>query len=256
VSGGAAVTRPHDATWRRALAWIGLAIAALACVPDLVGVASGGEVAQSVWYSLMAMVAPALIVLGAPWSSLNSHGAPTRRPIELLAEELAPRRGLQSSIAWLAVDLAVIVCWRVPVVVDALVRHPVLVLAESATLVVAGIGFWLELVGSAPLVPRSSRPRRAVLAALAMWTVWTLAYLEGMSATGWYHSFRHAAGVGLSASADREASAAVLWVVAAVAFMPVVFWNLSRWLRAESIPADHGGPGESARSSLGPMVSP
>jgi hypothetical protein len=73
-----------------------------------------------------------------------------------------------------------------------------------------------------------------VLAALTMWTVWVLAYLGGMSSTGWYDAFHHVAGVGLSAAADRQVSAAVLWAVAAVAFVPVVFWNLLTWLRTES----------------------
>jgi hypothetical protein len=87
-----------------------------------------------------------------------------------------------------------------------------------------------------------------------MWTVWTLAYVEGMSTTGWYHAFRHVPGAGLSAAADREASDALLWAVAAVVFMPVVFWSLSRWLRAESTAEHAGAHGDTSRS-LGRSVS-
>jgi hypothetical protein len=91
-----------------------------------------------------------------------------------------------------------------------------------------------------------------VLAALAMWTVWTVAYLEGMSSTGWYHAFHHVAGIGLSAAAERELSAALIWAVAAVVFMPVVFSNLFRWLRAESQAGTSEG---GARPVLNPVAS-
>jgi len=34
-------------------------------------------------------------------------------------------------------------------------------------------------------------------------------------------------------AADQQFSTGVLWLVAAVAFMPVIFWNLLTWLRSE-----------------------
>ncbi len=251
MSDGAALTRPPGAAWRRALGIAGLGVAILACVPDLAGIARGSEVAQSLSYALMAMVAPALIAIGVPWSTLSAHGTAMRRPIERLGTVRADRRGLALCLGVLVLDLVVIVWWRTPVLVDALARHPALVLAESATLCAAGTVLWLELVEAAPLVPRSSRPRRAVLAALAMWTVWSVAYLEGMSSTGWYHAFHHVAGIGLSAAAERELSAALIWAVAAVVFMPVVFSNLFRWLRAESQAGTSEG---GARPALGPVA--
>lgn len=246
MSDGAALTRPPGAAWRRALGVAGLAVAALACVPDLAGIARGSEVAQTLAYALMAMVAPALIAIGASWSTRVAHGAAMRRPIERLAAARADRHGLAACLGVLVLDLVAIVWWRTPVLVDALARHPALVLVESLTLCAAGTVLWLELVS------RSSGPRRAVLAAFAMWTVWTVAYLEGMSSTGWYHAFHHVAGIGLSAAAERELSAALLWAVAAVVFMPVVFSNLFGWLRAES---QAGTSGSGARPVLGPAAS-
>ena len=99
-------------------------------------------------------------------------------------------------------------------------------------LVAVGAGFWLELVESGRLVPRARRPLRGVMAAVGMWTVWTVSYLGGFSSTSWYTGFHHLAGH-LSAGADQQFSTAVCWLVAAVAFMPVVFWNLLVWLRSE-----------------------
>ena len=236
MSAGVAPRRPValGARPRRLLAASGLAAAVLACLPDLFGIGSGSEVAQTLWFALAALVAPALLVLGAPWTALTPGGSSVPPWLERLARARAASPGVRRSAGFLLVDLVVIVAWRMPALVDAVARHPVLVLAETGTLVLAGIGLWLELVDSPPLVARSSRPRRAVLAALAMWTVWTVAYLEGMSSTGWYHVFHHVAGSGLSAAADRQVSAVILWALAAAVFMPVVFWNLAQWLRTEA----------------------
>ena len=254
---GAAAKQPLPALGpRRSLAAVGVALAILACLPDLLGAGRGSEVVQTLCYALVAMVAPALIVLGAPWSSFAADGTLISRMIERLAGASTERRGPVRSFVVLSLDLVALVGWRTPALVDALGRHPWLVVVESATLVVAGSGLWLELVDSSPVASRAPGPRRAMLAALAMWTVWSVAYLEGMSSTGMYHAFRYVAGVGLSGAADRELSAAVLWAVAAVVFMPVVFWNLSRWLRAEAQAGDDSTLGIGTRSALGPVVSP
>jgi cytochrome c oxidase assembly factor CtaG len=216
--------------------WLGLAggvLVVVACATGALGVARGSELAVTGWFSVLALVAPALVVLGAPWSLGAGRGA-MHRWADRLASSRRERRGLAWSVSFLTLDIAAVIFWRLPLAVDALVRHPALVLAEAVTLVAAGMGLWLELVESPPLVPRSSRPRRALLAALAMWSVWIVAYLEGMSSRGWYGALHHVAGVGLSAAADRQASAVVLWATAAAVFMPVVFWNLSWWLRSES----------------------
>lgn len=228
-----AVERPREDRWRGSLAGAGLALFALSCVPDLAGVAGGSETAQTLCFSIIAMVAPALVTVGSPWTSLHWGKAWLGPRVARLAALRAGRQGLTVSIAVLVVDLAVIVCWRTPMLVDAVARHPALVLVEALTLGAAGIALWLELVGVAPFGARPSMPVRAVLAAVTMWTVWTLAFLDGMSSTGWYHAFRHVAGTGLSASADREFAATVLWSMAAMVFIPVVFASLFRWLRAE-----------------------
>ena len=103
---------------------------------------------------------------------------------------------------------------------------------EGVTLLVFGLGLWLELVVSPPLLPRSGYLRRAVLAGLVMWAFWILAYWTGLSTRDVYRSFPHVAG-GLSAAADQQIASAVLWFAAAVALVPVVFWNALQWLQTE-----------------------
>ena len=125
--------------------------------------------------------------------------------------------------------------WRTPGAVTALGRHDWLVALEAITLLVFGLGLWLELVPSPPLVPRSGHLRRAVLAAFAMWVFWILAYVSGLSNHGFYRNFHHVAG-GLGAAADQQIASAVLWAVAAATFIPVIFWNALTWLQSEEDP--------------------
>ena len=74
------------------------------------------------------------------------------------------------------------------------------------------------------------------MASVAMWTVWTVAYLVGFSSSSWYSGFHHTMGHGLSAAAISSSRRWCFGSFAAVVFMPVVFWNLLQWLRSEENP--------------------
>ena len=195
-------------------------------------------------FSVLAMAVPALIALGAPWGRMGlSHGAAAvgagsreAGPVDQLAYPRRRHPEFVRSTLFLLAFMGSVVAWRTPAAVDGVSRDPWLVAAQAATLVAVGLAFWLELVESPPLVPRSTRPVRAVMASVAMWTVWTVGYLVGFSSSSWYSGFHHTMGHGLSAAADQQLSTVVLWFVAAVVFMPVVFWNLLQWLRSEEDP--------------------
>lgn len=247
MSGGAAASSPRTGTRDlRRLATVAAGILCVtATVPQLGHAIAHDEVVATLQFSVLAMVVPALLVLGAPWRSFARPGRNRASGLDRALVQLDARRrahpGLARSGSFLALDVAVMVAWRMPVLVDAVARTGALAVVESACLVAAGMLLWLELVESPPLEPRSSKPRRAVLAALAMWSVWTVAYIEAMSGSDWYTAFRHVAGSGLSAAADRQMSAGVLWAVSAAAFMPVVFWNLFAWLGNEGARDDGRG---------------
>jgi len=215
----------------------------LAVVPPLHGLAQRYEYVEALQFSVFAMAVPALVALGAPWAYLGlaadggaSSGLKEEKSFDRLAYARRRHPELVRSAGFLLLFMGSVVAWRTPAAVDAIARNAWLVLPEAVVLVGVGVGFWLELVESPPLRPRSTRPVRAGLAAVAMWTVWTVAYLVAFSTASWYPAFRHIVGHGLSAPADQQFSTLVLWSVAAVAFMPVVFWNLLQWLRSEDDP--------------------
>ena len=221
----------------RARRWllVAAAVIVVACVLPPGGTEARRYVfAESVQFALFAIVVPALVVLGAPWLL-------ARRPRELAGRIAAGRRDRPAflrAVVYLVVFAGASVAWRLPVAVDALARQPGLAAAELATLLVAGTGLWLEIAESPPLAPRIARWQRTVVAALAMWTIWVLAYLLGFSRVAWYPAYRHVAGRGLSTIADQQIATGTLWAAAAFCFLPVIFYSAMTWLRDTEDPDD------------------
>jgi cytochrome c oxidase assembly factor CtaG len=228
-----------------------LVVLVAALVPPLSSAARRVEAYEALQFALMGIGVPVLVVLGAPWRLLGLAARPTgaadaegvaivERP--RIADRVAAGRRRHPepirTIAFLLLDLAVVVLWRIPVTVDALSRHGWLSLLEAVSLGAAGIGLWLELVESPPLAPRLPRPKRIAVAAVAMWTFWVTAYVVGLSHASVYRSYPHVAGRDLSVAADQELTTGVLWLASLCVFIPVIFANLVLWLRSDEDPDD------------------
>ena len=232
---------------------------AVACLVPPVSALPGRYVLpETVQFACFAMVIPALVVLAAPWRRLGlaartrgaDHGPAPRntgviyedarnprtahphpgRPADRLARGREHHRTFSRSAGFLAAFAVVAVAWRLPPVIDAVARHPGLAGAEAVSLLITGVALWLELVPSPPLVPRGRGLPRAVIAAFAMWLMWIIAYILGLATHGEFHAYHYHPGSALSAVADQELGTAVLWVVAAACFMPVIFTSAYRWL--------------------------
>jgi cytochrome c oxidase assembly factor CtaG len=214
------------------LALVAVVLLMLVLVPPAGTAAARYAFAQALQFAVLAVVVPALLVVGAPW---RIYGRSVQIA-ERIAIARSHRPGTVRAWAWLAGFVAAVVVWRLPVVVNTLARHPALVAAEAVTLIGAGCGLWLELVDSPPLLPRISRPQRALFAALPMWSIWALAYVMGFSRGAWFTAFAHQGGSGLGTAADQQIATAILWAVPALCFAPLVFVSAFRWLRDSSDP--------------------
>jgi len=202
----------------------------LSLVPPAGSYARRYVFAESLQFVMFATAVPALLVLGAPWRLLGLRRLPDGRG---LAGGLAARRpggsGFLRGAAILLVFVGTVIAWRLPVSVNALATWPGLTVLEMVTLVAAGSALWLELVESPPLLPRLSRPLRAAFAAVAMWTIWVLAYILGFSQVTWFSAYAH--GTGLGSVADQEIATGIMWAVPAFCFIPVVFVTALTWLK-------------------------
>ncbi|MGO9343547.1 MAG: cytochrome c oxidase assembly protein [Acidimicrobiales bacterium] len=219
----------YHSTWRSALLVPAGVLLVFVVVPQFVTWARSYEWVQAVQFAALAVVGPALLVIGAPWRSVGLG----RRALEL-SESRKRHPEPARSAGFLVVELGVLVAWRTPAAVNWLQGSAWRVLLEAAVLMIVGVLYWLEIVESPPLSPRSTQPVRMVLAASAMWTIWVLAYLVGLSHANWYRSYHHVGG--LSLAADQQVTTGVLWAISACVFIPVIFRNLVVWLRSEEDP--------------------
>jgi len=241
---GEAAPRPRLAG-RLWLAMAGMLAVVVSLVPPVATLASQYVFVESAQFVLFAIVAPALIVLGAPWRLLRlsraGEGGPAGEgqagagPFDRLAAGRQQHRSFLRAAGFLLWFFGTCLVWRLPPVVDALARHPALVAAELVTLLAAGTGLWLELVASPPLEPRLPNPQRAAIAALAMWSTWAVAYALGFANHAVFHGY-DAAGNGLSAVADQQITVGLVWAVSAFCFVPVVFVTMLTWLKDSDDP--------------------
>ncbi len=207
------------------LAIVGLVLIAAMLLPPAGSYARQYAAVQALQYVVLAVAAPALLVIGAP----------------KLTRELAGRlTGRQSLASWppvrrcafeFLVFMALVVAWRLPFAASALARDPVLVAAELVTLVAAGTLIWVDLTAPGSSLSSLSRPQRAALAAVSMWTFWAVAYITGMSKFSMLPAYVHAAAGGLSVADDRQIAVAVMWATPGLCFVPVVFVNILAWIR-------------------------
>jgi len=220
---------PPQARWRPWLLAAGIALMVACLLPPLLVLARRYLFVESVEFCVFAMAAPALVVLAAPWSLVRPPRGGSRLVDRLAAgrrRRASPVPALGYLVAWVVICLG----WRLLPVLDALARHPALVVAELLTLFAAGTLLWLELVPSPPFAPRLAYPQRAGVAALAMWSIWAIAYVLGFAAHAVVPAY-DGAGSHLSPLADQEITAFLLWAVAGVCFIPVIFVTLLTWLK-------------------------
>jgi cytochrome c oxidase assembly factor CtaG len=215
----------------------GLAAVVVCLLPPVTTLAQRYVVAESVQFLVFAMVAPALVVLGAPWRLLRLSGPDgTGGPAGRLAAVRRDQRSFLRASGYLIVFAAVTVTWRLPPVLDALARHQALMLAELVTVAPAGLGLWLELLPSPPLAPRLPRPHRAAVAALAMWFTWAVAYVVGFHNSAIFTAYSSVPGRAIGLVADQEMAVEIIWAVTGLCFVPVVIVTMMGWLSSSDDP--------------------
>jgi len=223
---------PHRS--RRWLAVAAVALVAASLLPPLEVLARRYLFVEAVQFCVFALAAPALAVLGAP-SRLFTRGTGRGEDGLVVSAEARRRPPFAAAVGYLVAWVVVCVAWRLPPVLDGLARHPALVAPEAVTLCATGTGLWLQLVHSPPRGPRLPRPQRACVAALAMWSIWVGAYVLGFASHPVVPAYDRG-GSHLLPVDDQEITAFVLWLAAAVSFLPIVFTAVLTWLKDSNVP--------------------
>ena len=224
---------------RPVLAPLAIVVAVAVAVPPVATDARHNAAVQALQFAIFAAVVPALLVLGWPARFTTTARA---RPV---GSQHGDRATLRAAVSLLPC-LALVVVWRVPAVLAALARDPALVAVELVTLVAAGAALWRELARPSAAREPLPRPLRAAMAAVAMWTIWVIAYVTGMSAGG---ATPAAPGV-LSTVAERELGVGVLMAVSGLCYVPVVFVMALSWLN------DRENPDAEARELISAAAFP
>lgn len=218
---------------------LGLLLALLAVVSPVAYWAGRFIWIRGVQDVVLAIGAPALIVLGAPWLPLH-RALRVRR-----AGQEEPARAAQSAGLGLlkgrrALPVLVTVAfsvvwwgWHLPVAYDAVLGHGLVYAAEVVTYLGAGVLLWLQFIGSRPYRPRLGPLRRLALVAgtAASCTVLGLVRVFGNGVA--YSAYSGAGHNVMSVLADQQVGGAVLWVAALVPLGVVAVALLIRWLNDE-----------------------
>jgi putative membrane protein len=195
---------------------------------------------------LLAMVAAPLIVIGAPWM-------PVWRPIPLRIRRAVARglwvepwsAGLRRRIAWLALPWPAFVAfnanllvWHLPALYDRTLRYEALHYLEHGLLLATAIVFWSQIVPSPPFEPRLRGFWRIGYLTAAQVPSWLLAVTLAFWPSPLYSHYVHVADrpTGISALADQQLAAGVMWVPASLPIALAIYLAVYSWLGEDDAP--------------------
>jgi putative membrane protein len=194
---------------------------------------------------LLAVLAPALIVLGEPWQPLRRGlGRLGQRQQEGAAagaeggETTGTRSGQPGGWQAGPVLAAVVFCgiwwvWHLPGPFDASLHRPALYAAEVISYLAIGLLLWLSLLGTRPLAPPMAPMRTAALVVAVAAATTVLGLMRTFSAAVAYPGYLGPGHRLLSVVSDQQVGGGVLWVIPLIPFSILSILLVFVWLRDE-----------------------
>jgi putative membrane protein len=191
---------------------------------------------------LLAVVAPGLIVVGAPWAALarcvrrpdpgqrDRGDAARSRPSEA---GRGGGRGLRWPVTTVVAFNVIWLAWHVPALFD---RVPVSAAAAAVEYVLylgAGILFWLQVIGSRPWTPAAVPLRRAALliGTVAADTILGMVLVFGSGVL--YRVYSNPSHHVMTVVDDQQLAGAILWMGILPPMIAAAVAVLMRWLNDE-----------------------
>jgi cytochrome c oxidase assembly factor CtaG len=185
---------------------------------------------------VLAVVAPGLIVVGAPWPALaRSVG---RQPISQRAPDGPAARPRQPW--WLRWPLATVVAfnviwlgWHLPALFDKVPASAAVAALEYVLYLGAGILFWLQLIGSRPWTPTAPPMRRIglLVGTVAADTILGMVLVFGSGV--FYRYYGNSSHHVMTLVDDQQLAGAVLWMGVLPPMISAAVAVLVRWLNDE-----------------------
>jgi cytochrome c oxidase assembly factor CtaG len=226
--------------WRCGCFWASLAILAIALASPIERLSADLFWVHMIQHVLLIAVAAPLFVLGAPWIRLwRVLPLETRRWIAgglSHGEGAAPLRAVSRALGKPAASFVafsvVLLGWHTPALFNATLESNTLHAFEHTLFFFTAVLFWKQVIPSAPLRIRLSAPQRVVYLIGGMIVSWALAVVLALAPHPLYSYYAELSSRpgGISAMADQQLAAGVMWVPGSVTFLIVLFVYVHRWL--------------------------
>jgi cytochrome c oxidase assembly factor CtaG len=231
--------------WRTASFVAGLATILVAVDSPIDELADKLLWVHMIQHILLLLVAPLLLVLARPWNRMW-HGFPLvlRRRASRWAwngRGSAPLRAgagiLAGAVASWLVFNAIFLGWHLPALYDLTLRSPPVHALEHAMFFAVGILFWTRVIDSSPWRSRLSAAARAAYLGGAMVVGWVLAIVLATAPNALYAPYAAEAARpgGLTALADQQLAAGVMWVPGSIPLAAVLLVIAYRWLEPRPV---------------------
>jgi cytochrome c oxidase assembly factor CtaG len=274
--------RPRDrrARIRAALFYAGLLTILLAVAGPIDALADKLLWIHMIQHMLLLTVAPALIVLGAPWRSLwRPLPLGLRRTVArtvIRSPGFAPIRALGR---WFVTPIGALLAftvdlwlWHLPAAYDLALRSSNVHALEHITFLVVGILFWAQVTASAPAKPTLPPLARVAYVGAGAVSNVLVAMVLAFAPTALFAHYAHLANRpgGITALQDQQIAAGIMWSGGDVPFGIAIALLVQGWLRdqeertlrlggsaagpEESLPND-GTPADES-PALEPLVAP
>jgi putative membrane protein len=179
--------------------------------------------AHMVQHTLIALVAPPLLLLGTPGWMIEALLRPqaVRWVVRWLAYPVVAF-GLFNADLWL---------WHVPALYDATLQNELIHIVEHLTFIGFGIIFWLPILSPTPLIPRISRMFGVLYLFLACQPMVALGALLTFAAAPFYEPYVFAPRIwGLDPLTDQQLGGLIMWLPTNIPYLIGLSVLFFRWV--------------------------